>query len=106
MAALGGGAMHGHVEELKPRPSTLLIQINNCKVDRHANLRPTPRAHALIIVPAAFIKQLIATVNDTRYGQQGMVWILWFLTWGPLKYPIEHRDRIRIAHEPHQPMTL
>ena len=46
------------------------------------------------LATASSIVQRIYTCPDTRVSYTKCVWVNWFLTWGPLKYPIEHRDRI------------
>ncbi len=45
-------------------------------------------------IPASSIKQRVFTCRDTRSPNQVRIWINWWLTWGDLKYPIDHRDEI------------
>ncbi len=52
-------------------------------------------------VPARLIKQRIMTCNDTREDYSNCLWVNWFLTWGPLKYPLEHFDEIWKEHNPY-----
>ncbi len=52
-------------------------------------------------VPATLIKQRILTCNDTREGYHNCLWVNWFLSWGPLKYPLKHFDEIWNEHNPY-----
>ncbi len=51
-------------------------------------------------VPATLIRQRILTCKDTRDDYSNCLWVNWFLTWGPLKYPLEHLDEIWDEHNP------
>jgi len=51
-------------------------------------------------IPATCINQKVFTCLDTRPDSNTCVWVNWFLTWGPLKYPMEHRDQIFTDHDP------
>lgn len=55
------------------------------------HLEVTPR---LRFIPASAIKQRLLTYQDYRVSHNQRLWINWFLTWGELKYPIDHRDEI------------
>ncbi len=58
-------------------------------------LRATSRR---CFVPASAIQQRILTYKDTRRDSDGAFWVNWFVVWGPLKYPIEHRDLVHQKH--------
>jgi hypothetical protein len=49
---------------------------------------------------AAKLKQRVLTCRDTRVYNEECIWIAWFLVWGPLKYPCQHRDEMFRKYEP------
>lgn len=67
------------------------------------HLRVTPR---LEYIDATRLKQRVLTCRDTRVYNEECLWIVWYLVWGPLKYPSEHRDEMFHKYEPRNSQIL
>ncbi len=58
-------------------------------------IRTTERT---VFIPATCIQQRVVVCSDTSESSDGALWVNWFVTWGALRYPIEHRDQIHREH--------
>ena len=61
----------------------------------HLRLTKTRR-----FILAESIQQRVFTFRDSRSLLEPCFWVVWFLTWGPLKYPEKHREHMLAVHKP------